>query len=76
MNFKLVTALLFLIFGLFPGNLVECYLSKFIRGRHFDKSKGLKTAPFPEQYFDQRLDHFNEALKTTWKQVDQTCFLK
>lgn len=30
-----------------------------------------KIADIPEQYFDQRLDHFNEAVNTTWKQVSQ-----
>lgn len=68
MNFKLAVTILCLTGVFFPGNLVEC-LSKFIRGRYFDRAKGLKSATFPEQYFDQRLDHFNEALKTTWKQV-------
>ena len=59
-----------LVLGLALGS-VDC-LGKFIRGRRFekeskDKLNGLRYPP--EQYFDQRLDHFDETLTTTWKQV-------
>lgn len=49
--------------------------SRFFRGRRFNhllknrKDLDQKIADIPEQYFDQRLDHFNEAVNTTWKQV-------
>ncbi len=41
--------------------------SKFIRGKRFKKVDHLLTS-IPEQYYDQRLDHFNEAETGTWKQ--------
>ena len=74
MKFDFFKLSVFIVGTLFVNSCVECYLSKFIRGRYFDKFKGLTSSPFPEQYFDQRLDHFNEALKTTWKQVKSYLF--
>ena len=53
-------------------------LSKFIRGRKFEQAASSDVKPPhglkypPEQYFDQRLDHFDESLTTTWKQVGTT----
>ena len=51
-------------------------IPNFYRGRRFNHIKKsennglfLLNSPIPEQYYDQRLDHFNEAQITTWKQV-------
>ena len=69
--FKVVCLALIVVF-LTGDHLVEGFWSKFMRGRRFNNFKRLATlpeSPIPEQYYDQRLDHFNEALKTTWKQV-------
>lgn len=44
---------------------VNC-LRKFIRGRYFGKNTELSD--FPDKYYNQRLDHFNEANIKTWKQ--------
>lgn len=47
--------------------------SLFFRGRRFHhhrKQVEQQVTDIPEQYYDQRLDHFNEALTTTWKQVN------
>jgi hypothetical protein len=49
-------------------------LPNFFRGKRLNH---LRRAPeqehllsaIPDQYFDQRLDHFNEAQTDTWKQV-------
>lgn len=46
-------------------------LPKFIRGRYFNKiGHKFRLSSVSDQYFDQRLDHFDESLKTTWKQVE------
>ena len=69
----LYKAIYIALIGIFltGGSFVECFWSKFLRGRRFNNLKGLKASSnIPEQYYDQRLDHFNEALKTTWKQVN------
>lgn len=50
--------------------LANCNL--FMRGRRFLQHKRAnieKVDNITDQYYDQRLDHFNEALTTTWKQV-------
>lgn len=44
-------------------------LPKFIRGKFFNKLKSYGLTSFPDQYYDQRLDHFDEANILTWKQV-------
>ncbi len=48
-------------------------LPNFIRGRLFNnKLKQHELEKFSQidaQWYEQRLDHFNEATKTTWKQV-------
>lgn len=62
----LLCALLILSIGSTSG------LPKFIRGRNFYKQRsvfGAKQSNITDFYFNQRLDHFNEATKTTWKQV-------
>lgn len=46
--------------------------SFFFRGRRFHHRKHeshQKLVDIPDQYYDQRLDHFNEAQTATWKQV-------
>ena len=45
-------------------------LPKFIRGKYFSRPKPNLLSAIPDQYYDQRLDHFNEALIKTWKQVN------
>ena len=65
---KSVFVLVFI--GFLALGSVDC-LGKFIRGRRFEKPAqnlhaGVKYPP--EQYFDQRLDHFDESLTATWKQ--------
>lgn len=47
-------------------------LPKFIRGRLFEKPKYRLRASLsrvPDEYYDQRLDHFDESQTATWKQV-------
>jgi hypothetical protein len=52
---------------------INC-IPNFFRGKRFDYLKRVDSSSLhllsaiPEQYYDQRLDHFNEALTTTWKQ--------
>ncbi len=54
---------------LFLFNSFECRLS-FGRNIRFNRNQVLKQdPPVSELYYDQRLDHFKEALKNTWKQV-------
>lgn len=51
-------------------NLIQFADAYFLRGKRFRKlNPDLKVTNISDQYYDQRLDHFNEALKTTWKQV-------
>ncbi len=48
-------------------------LPKFIRGRLFENRKlhtifgALRDSNITEQWYTQRLDHFNEANKATWR---------
>jgi hypothetical protein len=46
-------------------------LPNFIRGRLFNNKRFDKNilAAIDTQWYEQRLDHFNEALTSTWKQV-------
>lgn len=44
-------------------------LRKFINGKYFSKIKSTGYTDIPDQYYDQRLDHYNEAIVDTWKQV-------
>ena len=44
-------------------------LRKFINGKYFSKIKTTGLTDIPDQYYEQRLDHYNEALLKTWKQV-------
>jgi hypothetical protein len=46
-------------------------LSNFIRGRLFNNKRLDKNLlrDIETQWYNQRLDHFNEALTSTWKQV-------
>lgn len=60
----------FIFFAILNLTYIEC-LPKFIRGRRFERKNLLKGRQnITDLYFEQRLDHFNEALKTTWQQVD------
>lgn len=43
-------------------------LRKFINGKYFSKIKTTGLTDIPDQYYEQRLDHYNEALLKTWKQ--------
>ena len=50
---------------------IDC-LPRFIRGRRFAKlpvKLSQAASAIPELYFEQRLDHFNEANTQTWQQV-------
>ena len=59
-----------IIFGCLLMDSFVQSLPNMIRGRRFNQyPKKLKLSGIPEQYYDQRLDHFNEANKATWKQV-------
>lgn len=41
-----------------------------LRVREFDKPKqGRMSATIPDQYFEQKLDHFDDSNDTTFKQV-------
>ena len=42
--------------------------NNFIRGRFFNTNVNNRFAEIDTQWYDQRLDHFNEALTATWKQ--------
>jgi hypothetical protein len=67
-----VIILVFVVFDcLIAYNQIDC-LSNFIRGRRFSKhlNQNLKLSNITDQYYDQRLDHFNEANRKTWKQVN------
>ncbi len=46
-------------------------LPNFIRGRLFNNNRfdKNKLKDIETQWYNQRLDHFNEALTSTWKQV-------
>ena len=54
--------------------LITCFypsesLPKFIRGRLFEKPRRLLHASnVPDQYYNQRLDHFDESQTATWNQ--------
>jgi len=44
-------------------------LPKFIRGRLFERHLNSKLlSRVSDQYFEQRLDHFDESTTDTWKQ--------
>jgi hypothetical protein len=71
LNLKPLALLTFAVLCLVPLN--DC-LPNFFRGKRFNHLQIAHERPhlladIPDQYFDQRLDHFNEALTTTWKQV-------
>jgi hypothetical protein len=61
----------FVIFSL-NLSLYSC-LRRFYRGREFYSNKhNIQTAapsPFPDLWYEQRLDHFNEGETATWNQV-------
>lgn len=71
MKLKLGVILL-VIFALNTDKCLAAFRS-FHRGRRYQI---LSAADLPlttnivEQFFEQRLDHFNEANKQTWKQVN------
>ncbi len=46
-------------------------LPKFIRGRLFNRNnlQSKLLTNVPDQYFEQRLDHFDESTTDTWQQV-------
>ncbi len=44
-------------------------LPNFIRGKYFQKLKLSGLRSFPDQYYNQRLDHYDESNIKTWKQV-------
>lgn len=48
-------------------DLISCNL--FYRGLRFHQKNIEKIEGIEDQYYDQRLDHFNEAVTTTWRQV-------
>ena len=47
-------------------NQVDC-LSKFKSKKYFDKNTNINVPD--AQWYDQRLDHFDESEVSTWKQV-------
>ena len=61
-------ASLFLFITFFSLNQVDC-LSKFKSKKYFDKNINLHKNLPDAQWYDQRLDHFDESDTTTWKQV-------
>jgi hypothetical protein len=72
MSLKLALAV-FAIFCVIQTN----GLKKFIRGRNFHKIKSTVKSPFPDLYYDQRLDHYDESNVATWNQrywVNQNFF--
>jgi len=72
-NLKVVLFVCIVFECLITFNQVDC-LSNFIRGRRFLKhtNLNLKLSNITDQYYDQRLDHFNEANRKTWKQVSES----
>ena len=68
-----VSLIILLIVGL-NALFVDCLITKdyqFVRGRRFGSSLRRQNDEnsIPEKWFIQRLDHFDEALTKTWKQV-------
>jgi hypothetical protein len=64
MNIKLAFAIL----------TVNCVLQanslpNFIRGKYFQRPKTSGLTTIPDQYYEQRLDHFDESNIKSWKQV-------
>lgn len=63
-----------LVLVLVSAGVIDCLFSSssntyFVRGRRFRKlTRPIEMGNITDQYYDQRLDHFNEALTTTWKQ--------
>lgn len=60
---------------IFALNLEKCLAAfrSFHRGRRYQILSTVElplTMNIAEQFFEQRLDHFNEANKQTWKQVN------
>ncbi len=56
------------ILTFFILNQVDC-LSKFKSKKYFNKNINLNKNLPDAQWYDQRLNHFDESDKTTWKQV-------
>jgi hypothetical protein len=62
------SVILLLIFSF--CNIPAESLPKFFRGRYFEAPKRNLLSSVAENYFDQRLSHFDESITTTWKQVN------
>lgn len=65
-SLKVLTIFALCLFTL--SSVAECRnLKKYYKQIEAPKDIG---APPPEQYYDQRLDHFDESNTATWKQVN------
>ena len=57
-----------LLITIFALNQVNC-LSKFHSKKYYNKNLNINKELPDAQWYDQRLDHFDESDLTTWKQV-------
>ena len=71
---KFSLSLIFGISFLLNNHQVESF-PRFFRGRlvrvRNEDNSHLKNNTITEQYYTQRLDHFDEALTKTWNQVNE-----